>query len=83
MNARLLYLTLAWLAATGEDLTSRRERRDSDHSGHDRGDVPGWVMVTVMTAIVVVVLVSVFGQEVQDAVKDAFTNVRGAEVKNN
>ncbi len=44
----------------------------------DRGDVPGWVMITVMTAIVVIALLAVFRDQVTTAVKNAFDSVSGA-----
>ncbi|MEJ7647955.1 MAG: hypothetical protein WKF57_02745 [Nakamurella sp.] len=70
-------LTLTVLAALsrqfGEPETEGRESRD-------RGDVPGWVMITVMTAIVVVALVSIFGKEVQDAITKAFSSVGDSKI---
>lgn len=45
---------------------------------HDRGDVPGWVMITVMTAIVVIALLGVFREQVITAVQNAFQSVSGA-----
>ena len=36
----------------------------------ERGDVPGWVMITVMTAALVLAILAVF----QDAIVDAVTN---------
>lgn len=45
---------------------------------HDRGDVPGWVMITVMTAIVVIALLGVFREQVTTAVRNAFQSVSGA-----
>lgn len=44
----------------------------------DRGDVPGWVMITVMTAIVVIALLAVFREQVINAVQNAFQSVTGA-----
>ena len=44
----------------------------------DRGDVPGWVMITVMTAIVVIALLVVFRDTVTEAVRKAFADVGGA-----
>lgn len=43
----------------------------------DRGDVPGWVMITMMTAIVVIVLLGVFQEAVVTAVKNAFDSIGG------
>ncbi len=43
----------------------------------DRGDVPGWVMITMMTAIVVIVLLGVFQDAVVTAVTNAFDSISG------
>ena len=44
----------------------------------DRGDVPGWVMITVMTAIMVIALLAVFRGQVVAAVQNAFESVSNA-----
>lgn len=49
----------------------------TDSGDRDRGDVPGWVMVTMMTAIVVIVLLGVFQEAVVNAVKNAFDSISG------
>ncbi len=41
----------------------------------DRGDVPGWVMVTVMTAGLVVAIFAVFRDRIIHAVQDAIDSV--------
>ncbi|HEV2086893.1 MAG TPA: hypothetical protein VGR21_01145 [Cryptosporangiaceae bacterium] len=41
----------------------------------DRGDVPGWVMVTVMTAGLVVAIFGVFRGAIVDAVQNALDQV--------
>jgi hypothetical protein len=41
----------------------------------ERGDVPGWVMVTVMTAGLVVTLFAVFRGAIIDAIRNAIANV--------
>jgi hypothetical protein len=56
--------------------TRRRPVEDSDDA--ERGDVPGWVMITVMTAIVVIALLAVFREQVVSAVQNAFDSVSGA-----
>ncbi len=71
MTTRLYQAALAWWVAA----LDRSTERDDDA---DRGDVPGWVMITVMTAIVVVALLVVFKAQVTDAVTNAFDSVRGA-----
>ncbi len=62
------YLTaaLAALAArlTGED--------------PERGDVPGWVMITVMTAALVLAILIPFREAIVTAVQNALQSVTGA-----
>ena len=55
---------MAWL--------SRAHPRDGDR---ERGDVPGWVMVTVMSAILVVAIIGVFEPEIKDAISGAINSV--------
>ena len=52
--------------------------RPTGTDDRDRGDVPGWVMITVMTAIVVIALLAVFREQVVTAVQNAFESVSGA-----
>lgn len=42
----------------------------------DRGDVPGWVMVTVMSAAVVAVLIPFAGDELKGLLSNAMDTVR-------
>ena len=44
----------------------------------DRGDVPGWVMVTVMTAILVVAILGVFEPQIKDALSGIIDSVSNA-----
>ena len=48
-----------------------------DRPRDDRGDVPGWVMVTVMTAAVVAALLPFVRDELQSMLAAAFNSVRG------
>ncbi|MDT4912373.1 MAG: hypothetical protein QOC66_1501, partial [Pseudonocardiales bacterium] len=41
----------------------------------DRGDVPGWVMVTVMTAILVVAILGVFEPQIKDSLSGIIDSV--------
>lgn len=50
-----------------------------DRARDDRGDVPGWVMVTVMTAILVVAILGVFEPQIKDAVSGAIDSVTGSK----
>ena len=43
----------------------------------ERGDVPGWVMVTLMTAIVVAALTPFVGEELRGLLEQAFSMVSG------
>jgi hypothetical protein len=77
MESRLVRHLQVWTMSvmiTLTDRVARSARRDDD----DRGDVPGWVMITVMTAIVVIALLAVFRDQVTTAVKNAFDSVSGA-----
>ncbi|MGH8960094.1 MAG: hypothetical protein ACRDWT_02625 [Jatrophihabitantaceae bacterium] len=47
--------------------------------GDDRGDVPGWVMVTVMSAILVVAIIGVFEPEIKNAITGAINSVSNSK----
>lgn len=44
----------------------------------DRGDVPGWVMITVMTAALVVALLTIATPALREAFTKAIDKVTGA-----
>ncbi len=67
-----LVLPLDMLAAWLAGACARVRGRDPE-----RGDVPGWVMVTVMTAGLVVVIFAVFKGKITDAVSSAIDSVTG------
>jgi len=46
-----------------------------DRPRDDRGDVPGWVMVTLMTAIVIAALTPFVGDELRALLEQAFSMV--------
>ena len=77
MESRLVQHLHMWTMSVMITLTDRLDRSVRSRDD-DRGDVPGWVMITVMTAIVVIALLAVFKTEVTDAVKNAFDSVSGA-----
>lgn len=62
-------------AAVAPPPTEAPHRRFQPRS--ERGDVPGWVMITMMTAIVVIALIAVFRDAVVDAVTNAFNSITG------
>jgi hypothetical protein len=43
----------------------------------ERGDVPGWVLITVMTAGLVAALWAVAGPQLNQMLTDALSSVRG------
>lgn len=59
----------AWLLTMVAVVVARWDT--SEDPDRDRGDVPGWVMITVMSAILVVAILAVF----QDQVKTALTGI--------
>jgi hypothetical protein len=52
---------------------THRARRDRD----ERGDVPGWVMITVMSAGLVAILSSVAGPRLSTMLQNALSAVGG------
>ena len=46
-----------------------------DRRRDERGDVPGWVMVTLMTAIVIAALTPFVGDELRGLLEQAFSMV--------
>ena len=49
--------------------------RGSPDRSSERGDVPGWVMITVMTAGLVAALWAVAGPELERMLREALTSV--------
>ena len=62
---------LLLLILTGALRLRERARRD------ERGDVPGWVLITVMTAGLVAALWAIAGPELSQMLRDALRSVRG------
>lgn len=64
----------AWLLTVVAAVVARW---DSDEDpDRDRGDVPGWVMITVMSAILVVVILGVFRGQVETALTGIFDKIK-------
>ena len=70
-RAEAVLLKFTLFIATGVDAIKNRAAGED----RDRGDVPGWVMITLMTAIVVIGLLAVFRDQVFDAVSAAFSSI--------
>jgi len=60
----------AYLTAALTALAERVRGKDPE-----RGDVPGWVMITVMTAALVLAILIPFRTAIVDAVTNALTSV--------
>ena len=67
MNDLSHALARAWLT-----VATWRVPRERD----ERGDVPGWVMITVMTAGLVVGITAIAGPALQDMVSSALNKVK-------
>jgi hypothetical protein len=44
---------------------------------HDRGDVPGWVLITLMTAALVILIWALAGPALSDIFQNAIDKVSG------
>ncbi len=58
-------------------LLSHLTLADHDRRQDERGDVPGWVMVTLMTAIVIAALTPFVSDELMSLLRQAFSMVSG------
>ncbi len=61
---------LAWLLMLTAALAARLREDDPE-----RGDVPGWVMITVMTAALVLAILVPFREAIVSAVQNALASV--------
>jgi hypothetical protein len=52
-------------------------RRAAAVERDERGDVPGWVLITVMTAGLVAALWAIAGPQLSSMLRDALSSVRG------
>ena len=58
-------------------LTGGRPPHVRGRSRDERGDVPGWVLITVMTAGLVAALWAIAGPQLSQMLRDALSSVRG------
>jgi hypothetical protein len=70
MKDRVSGAMLGWLASW-QARSAGRWRRD------ERGDVPGWVMIVVMTAAIVVALTALARDQLTDMLEQALDSVAG------
>jgi len=67
---QLARLTAGLIAGRATAPPARRRRTE-------RGDVPGWVLITVMTAGLVAALWAVAGPQLSQMLSDALSSVKG------
>lgn len=67
--------TTAWLRRAAASVGQRWSRLGAGPS--DRGDVPGWVLITLMTAGLVTLLWGVAGTELESLFREAIGDVAG------
>ena len=70
MNKRVSGALSAWALSLRSRLAGRW-RRD------ERGDVPGWVMIVVMTATIVAGLTAIAAPQLRGMLSDALSSVTG------
>lgn len=58
-------------------LLTRLRAATADLHGEDRGDVPGWVLITLMTAGLVVVIWALAGPALSGLFEQAISRVSG------
>jgi hypothetical protein len=59
----------AWLTALAAMVRTRARG--------ERGDVPGWVMITVMSAVLVVAILGIFEPQIKSALSGIIDSVSG------
>ena len=69
----VLFHTIALRFGTSTRLSGRGESRRADHP--ERGDVPGWVMITLMSAVLVAALLALAGPALEGLFKQAMDKV--------
>jgi hypothetical protein len=67
--------TMTATVLTGTHLVPGASRRDGDDP--ERGDVPGWVLITLMTAGLVTALWALAGPQLGAVFTDAISSVTG------
>lgn len=56
-------------------LRSLKHRYGASENETERGDVPGWVMITLMTAVIVVLIWGIASTQLTDLLNSAFGKV--------
>jgi ABC-type transport system involved in cytochrome c biogenesis permease subunit len=73
---RIILLLLASLAASATSAApGARAARVAPADDHERGDVPGWVMITLMSAVLVAALLAIAGPALEGLFNQAIDQV--------
>jgi hypothetical protein len=56
-------------------IRSVKHRYEASPNERERGDVPGWVMITLMTAVIVVLIWGIASTQLTDLLNNAFGKV--------
>jgi hypothetical protein len=81
ISSRVLLLALlaglwAWTVASASGSGHSQEDSDSPLQDHpERGDVPGWVMITLMSAVLVAALLALAGPALETMFNQAMDKV--------
>jgi hypothetical protein len=68
---------IAWVRAWSLPAPWAEEMRSGDERRGERGDVPGWVLITVMTAGLVAGLWAIAGPQLSSMLRAALSSVSG------
>ena len=77
MTRSIVQATLRWQSRWAAGWPARWRRRRNEHDLTDRGDVPGWVLIALMTAGLVTVLWAVAGPRLTSMLEQALDSVVG------
>ena len=76
MNRIAHYIATKSFRLTTMPLIRTVKRRFGESANEmDRGDVPGWVMITLMTAVIVVLIWGIASTQLTDLLNSAFGKV--------
>ena len=64
-----------WLAATRQQVAAKTIGRWAEVRDADRGDVPGWVMVTLMSALLVAAIFTLAQTQLTEILTEALEKV--------
>lgn len=75
IRSMVLFLSLATTQLAGLVRGNARQWRRAAPDDHERGDVPGWVMITLMSAVLVAALLALAGPALEAMFNQAMDKV--------